>query len=140
MRRLSNDFLRREQACATRRFIAGLQNPALVPLDRLESFRMKPHRATRTTTSATLPDRWHAKAAVPGQEIRITKVSPEYWRVTLDNPPYNIFGPTTIPQLDQAITEIESDHGFKADQPGRRAAPGALHRHAWRAVGVIKPA
>jgi enoyl-CoA hydratase/carnithine racemase len=47
------------------------------------------------------------------QEIRLERVSPEYWRVTLDNPPYNIFGPETIPQLNAVITQIESDPQVK---------------------------
>ena len=33
----------------------------------------------------------------------------EYWRVTFDNPPFNIFGPETIPQLNAVITQIEKD-------------------------------
>ena len=40
--------------------------------------------------------------------IIITRVTPEYWRVTLDNPPYNIFGPETTPQLRDVITQIET--------------------------------
>jgi enoyl-CoA hydratase/carnithine racemase len=32
-----------------------------------------------------------------------------YRRVTLDNPPFNIFGPETIPELSAVITAIESD-------------------------------
>src|SRR5271166_1771751 len=43
------------------------------------------------------------------QEIRIERLTPEYWRVTLDNPPFNIFGPETIPQLNGVITQIETD-------------------------------
>jgi enoyl-CoA hydratase/carnithine racemase len=49
-----------------------------------------------------------ASASKP-QQMRITRVTTEYWRVTLDNPPYNIFGPETIPQLNDVITQIESD-------------------------------
>ncbi len=48
------------------------------------------------------------------QEIRITRITPEYWRVTLDNPPFNIFGPETIPQLNDVVTQIESDTKVKA--------------------------
>ena len=47
--------------------------------------------------------------AASGQEVRITRITPEYWRVTLDNPPFNIFGPQTIPQLNAAITQLETD-------------------------------
>jgi len=39
--------------------------------------------------------------------------SPQYWRVTLDHPPLNIFGPATIPQLNEVITAIETDEHVK---------------------------
>src|SRR5437899_1794602 len=47
-------------------------------------------------------------ATVAG-EIRLTRVSPEYWRVTLDFPPLNTFGPVHIPQLEKAVTALETD-------------------------------
>jgi enoyl-CoA hydratase/carnithine racemase len=47
------------------------------------------------------------------QEIRIERRTPEYWRVTLDNPPFNIFGPETIPQLNEVVTQIEQDPRVK---------------------------
>jgi enoyl-CoA hydratase/carnithine racemase len=43
------------------------------------------------------------------QEIKLTRVTPEYWRVTFHNPPYNIYGPETMPQLNEVVTAIESD-------------------------------
>ena len=43
------------------------------------------------------------------QEFKITRVSPDYWRVTIDHPPFNIFGPQSIPMLNSVVTEIESD-------------------------------
>jgi enoyl-CoA hydratase/carnithine racemase len=43
------------------------------------------------------------------QEIKVTRVTPEYWRVTFHNPPFNIYGPETMPQLNEVITAIESD-------------------------------
>jgi enoyl-CoA hydratase/carnithine racemase len=42
-------------------------------------------------------------------QIYLTRNSPFYWRVTLDNPPLNIFGPETIPQLNEIVTAIETD-------------------------------
>jgi enoyl-CoA hydratase/carnithine racemase len=65
----------------------------------------KPHRATDA------PD-----------QIRLTKVSPEYWRVTLHNPPYNLYGPNTMPQLNKVVTAIETDPNvrvvvFESDVP-----------------------
>ncbi len=47
------------------------------------------------------------------QEFRITRVTPAYWRVTIDHPPFNIFGPESIPQLNSVITQIENDPELK---------------------------
>jgi len=46
-------------------------------------------------------------------QIRLERRSPAYWRVTLDNPPFNIFGPDTIPQLNEVIAAIENDPAVK---------------------------
>jgi enoyl-CoA hydratase/carnithine racemase len=47
------------------------------------------------------------------KQIHLTPRSPNYWRVTIDHPPLNIFGPDTIPQLDEVITAIETDEDVK---------------------------
>ena len=47
------------------------------------------------------------------KRVFLTKRSPEYWRVTLNHPPLNIFGPKTIPQLNEIITAIETDKDLK---------------------------
>ena len=46
-------------------------------------------------------------------EIRLTRRTSTYWRVTFDHPPLNIFGPETIPQLSEIITELETDEHVK---------------------------
>src|SRR5262249_26139172 len=47
------------------------------------------------------------------KQILLTQRSPEYWRVTINHPPLNIFGPDTIPQLNEAITAVETDEHVK---------------------------
>ena len=47
------------------------------------------------------------------KQIRLVKRSPMYWRVTFDNPPLNIFGPETIPQLNEIVTALETDESLK---------------------------
>src|SRR5258708_39050385 len=42
-------------------------------------------------------------------EIRLVRESKEYWRVTFDIPPLNIFGPANIPQLEEIVSSLESD-------------------------------
>src|SRR5580658_10440171 len=43
------------------------------------------------------------------KQIRLVKRSPMCWRVTFDRPPLNIFGPETIPQLNEIVTALETD-------------------------------
>src|SRR5450432_2649433 len=47
------------------------------------------------------------------RQVFLTRRSPHHWRVTIDHPPLNIFGPDTIPQLDEIITAIETDRQVK---------------------------
>src|SRR5258706_454425 len=47
------------------------------------------------------------------KRINLAKISPHDWRVTLDHPPLNIFGPDTIPQLNEVIKAIETDEDLK---------------------------
>jgi enoyl-CoA hydratase/carnithine racemase len=47
------------------------------------------------------------------KQIRLGQHSPSYWRVTFDHPPLNIFGPQTIPQLNEVITALETDQHVK---------------------------
>src|ERR1700723_1700420 len=46
-----------------------------------------------------------AKAA----QLRITRRSPAYWRVTIDNPPINVMGPEMVRQFQETIGAIEAD-------------------------------
>jgi enoyl-CoA hydratase/carnithine racemase len=43
------------------------------------------------------------------KHVHLTRRSSYYWRVTIDHPPLNIFGPDTIPQLNEIITALETD-------------------------------
>src|ERR1700678_1388901 len=47
------------------------------------------------------------------KQIRIVERSPMYWRVTFDHPPLNIFGPQTIPQLNEIVTALETNRSLK---------------------------
>ena len=44
------------------------------------------------------------------KRIRLEQRSPSYWRVIFDHPPLNIFGPESIPQLNEIVTAIETDN------------------------------
>ena len=47
------------------------------------------------------------------QQIRLERRLQAYWRVTFDHPPLNIFGPDTIPRLNEIVTAIETDADVK---------------------------
>src|SRR4029077_17415477 len=51
--------------------------------------------------------------ATSKKQIHLTRRSPHYWRVTFYHPPLNIFGPDTIPQLNEIITALETDEHLK---------------------------
>jgi len=54
-----------------------------------------------------------ASSATKTIQIRLARRSPTYWTVTIDNPPLNIFGPATVPQLNEIITALETDEQVK---------------------------
>src|SRR5580692_8380587 len=68
---------------------------------------MKPNSEETTN----MKDQNYAATKTP--EIRLARRSPEYWRVTFDHPPLNIFGPEMLPQVNEVITAIETDEQVK---------------------------
>jgi len=53
----------------------------------------------------------HAKTEKP--QLRITRSSPAYWRITFDNPPLNVMGPQFVREFREIITAIEADGDVK---------------------------
>jgi len=51
----------------------------------------------------------HTDASTKSVQLRITRRSPAYWRVTIDNPPINVMGPEMVRQFQEVITALESD-------------------------------
>ena len=47
--------------------------------------------------------------ATKAKQIRLSKASATYWRVTFDYPPLNLMGPEFLLEFDEIITAIESD-------------------------------
>ena len=43
------------------------------------------------------------------QQIELTEIAPAYWRVTFNHPPLNIFGPETLPELNEIVSAVETD-------------------------------
>jgi enoyl-CoA hydratase/carnithine racemase len=42
-------------------------------------------------------------------QLRLTKRTPAYWRVTFDNPPLNVMGPEMVREFQALIDDIEAD-------------------------------
>jgi enoyl-CoA hydratase/carnithine racemase len=42
-------------------------------------------------------------------QIRLTRRSPAYWRVSIDNPPINVMGPEMVQQFQELINALEAD-------------------------------
>ena len=55
-------------------------------------------------------------------QIRVTRRSPAYWRVTIDNPPINVMGPEMVWEFQLLIDALEGDEqcqGRSLRQRGR---------------------
>jgi enoyl-CoA hydratase/carnithine racemase len=50
-----------------------------------------------------------ATAPVRAAQIRLTRRSAAYWRVTIDNPPINVMGPEMVGQFQEVINALEAD-------------------------------
>src|SRR5271155_1513127 len=46
-------------------------------------------------------------------QLHVTRKSPSYWRVILDNPPLNLMGPEFVLQFQKIITDIENDEKLR---------------------------
>jgi enoyl-CoA hydratase/carnithine racemase len=46
-------------------------------------------------------------------QIRLSKSSPAYWRITFDNPPLNLMGPEFVVELREIMTSIETDEHLR---------------------------
>ncbi|HMI12260.1 MAG TPA: enoyl-CoA hydratase/isomerase family protein [Bradyrhizobium sp.] len=50
-----------------------------------------------------------ANTSAKAAQLRLTKRSPAYWRVTIDNPPINVMGPEMVSQFQEVISSLEAD-------------------------------
>jgi enoyl-CoA hydratase/carnithine racemase len=53
------------------------------------------------------------KTTVDNAQIRLTRLSPAYWRIKFDNPPLNVMGPRLVREFREVIAAIESDKDVK---------------------------
>src|SRR5271168_4205665 len=50
-----------------------------------------------------------ASTAMKPAQLRVTRRSPEYWRVTIDNPPINVMGPEMVREFQEVMNALEAD-------------------------------
>ena len=48
-------------------------------------------------------------APAKSAQIRVSRRSPAYWRVTIDNPPINVMGPEMVREFQEVINALEAD-------------------------------
>ena len=60
--------------------------------------------ATKPATTENPKD-----ARTKAAQVRLTRRSPAYWRVTIDNPPINVMGPQMVRDFQAVIDAIEAD-------------------------------
>jgi enoyl-CoA hydratase/carnithine racemase len=46
-------------------------------------------------------------------QIRLTRSSAAYWRITIDNPPLNVLGPQFVREFGEILAAIEADRNVK---------------------------
>ncbi len=78
--------------------------PALAASPGTNQAAVAPQQTAQATSASRPNDPTSSK-----MQIRVERRTPAFWRVTFDHPPFNIFGPETIPQLNEVITALESD-------------------------------
>ena len=64
-----------------------------------------------TTAAPTKPAQTNQPAK--SAQLRITRRSPAYWRITIDNPPINVMGPEMVREFQDVIHAIETDNDVR---------------------------
>ena len=50
-----------------------------------------------------------AGAVTTAAQIRLTRRSPAYWRITIDHPPINVMGPEMVRGFQEVMGALEAD-------------------------------
>ena len=53
------------------------------------------------------------KPTTDKSQVRLTRLSPAYWRITFDNPPLNVMGPQFVREFREIIGTVETDEKVK---------------------------
>ena len=61
---------------------------------------------TMATEKTSMPT---VNVSIKSAQIRVTRRSPAYWRVTIDNPPINVMGPEMVKEFQKVMSALEGD-------------------------------
>ena len=64
-----------------------------------------------TVSAPSKPEQTNTAAKT--KQIRVSRRSPAYWRVTIDNPPINVMGPEMVKQFQEVIDALEADEDVR---------------------------
>ena len=53
------------------------------------------------------------KSSSNTKQIRLSRLTPTYWRITFDNPPLNLMGPAFVLQFREILSALETDEHLK---------------------------
>jgi enoyl-CoA hydratase/carnithine racemase len=65
------------------------------------------------TTIAKENPRTATNAPAESAQLRVTRRSPAYWRVTFDNPPINVMGPEMVREFQEIMNALEADEDVR---------------------------
>src|SRR6516165_4879316 len=86
----------------------------IISSTRADTLRLGSNQSSLSTKCGRRSSHYADKGSfIMSKQIFLTRQTPTYWRVTINHPPLNIFGPDLIPQLNEAITAIETDEQVK---------------------------
>src|SRR5438045_6201772 len=54
-----------------------------------------------------------ANTSAKAAQLRLTKRSPAYWRVTINNPPINVMGPQMVREFQGIINALDADENVR---------------------------
>jgi enoyl-CoA hydratase/carnithine racemase len=81
------------------------------PVFKTRNTKENPMTTAYATTQLPTEEKPTTETNAPAKsaQIRVSRRSPGYWRVTIDNPPINVMGPQMVRQFQELIDNLEAD-------------------------------
>src|SRR5207249_973687 len=92
----------------------GRSTRAVVVTHRATPLRSRPFApSTRACFLSSCSKGAQVNVTTTTAQIRLSRLSPAYWRITFDNPPLNVMGPQFVQEFREVVTAIEDDEQVK---------------------------